>query len=67
MQFYSVPSAAIVADCHPQTVSDALRAGALHGVQRGKGGHWKVEDSCLRAWILGEKCAHKALEDEVAA
>lgn len=61
MQFYSVPRAAAIASCHPQTVSDALRAKELHGTQKGKGGHWKVEGSCLRAWIVGEQCEHQSV------
>ena len=59
MQFYTVRGAAEVASCHPQTIADAVRGGELHGTQKATGKHWKIEDSCLRAWILGQPCEHR--------
>lgn len=41
------------------TIMPALQTGELHGHQRKKYGTWRAEESCFRAWMLGEKCEHK--------
>lgn len=66
-----VAIAADIADCHPETVRDAARAGLLHGVQRKridpktkqsrtKGGTWKFHTACVVKWAEGEECAHQS-------
>lgn len=42
----------------------ALQRGDLHGGQTVKGGTWRAEEGCFRAWMIGEKCQHRS---EVAA
>lgn len=58
----TVDEAAIVARRHPGTVSDALRAGELHGVQPSKNGRWRIRRDCLDAWIEGRLCQHQEAE-----
>ena len=53
-----VDGAAAIAGVHPETIRDALRAGDLHGVQRVKGGRWRMRAECIDAWIEGVRCAH---------
>lgn len=63
-------AAAEIADCHPETVRDAARAGLLHGSQRKrldpltgtsrtKGGTWKFHPACVVKWAEGEECSHQ--------
>jgi hypothetical protein len=59
VKFLSVTSAAGVADCHRQTIGDALRVGDLHGFHAGKNKHWRIDEACLRAWLEGVTCAHR--------
>lgn len=55
-RFLVVMEAALLAECHPDTVRAALRSGELHGAQRSKGGTWKVRPACLDAWVDGVPC-----------
>lgn len=41
------------------TLAPALQRGELHGSQRVKRGNWRAEESCVTAWMLGEKCDHQ--------
>lgn len=67
LQFLSVTSAAEVADCHRQTIGDALRADELHGFHGGKNKHWRIDEACLRAWLEGRACSHREKLVGVAA
>lgn len=44
---------------HWRTVTDACRAGELHGVQRAVNASWRIEDVCLDAWVRGTPCPHR--------
>ncbi len=68
----NVSVAAELADCHPETIRDAARAGLLHGLQRRrvdpktgrirtKGGTWKFHQACVIKWAEGEECAHQSV------
>lgn len=68
-KYLSVIKAAEYAQCHPQTIGDALRGGTLHGVQRPrtvdgrrrtKGGHWKIRTDWIDAWLRGEPAEQQA-------
>lgn len=58
--------AADAAGVHRQTLTNALRDGSLHGVQRMKRGNWRISESCLEAWIEGRPCPHKSVLEEAA-
>lgn len=60
IEWLTVGEAARYARRHPKTISNALRAGDLHGKQRGVKGTWSVEPECVDAWLGGEKCPHQA-------
>jgi len=57
----NVAEAAVYARCHPETVREALRAGELRGMQRAKGGPWKIRSEWVDKWL---EAPHKK---EVAA
>ena len=59
-QQYTPAEAAQVARRHVVTVRRDLVAGTLHGVQRVDGGRWLIAESCLSAYVRGEKCQHLA-------
>ena len=44
---------------HWRTVTDACRAGELHGVQRSVNASWRIEADCLDAWVRGTTCQHQ--------
>jgi hypothetical protein len=44
---------------HPRTITDACRAGSLHGSQRAKNASWRIEAVCLDAWVRGTPCIHR--------
>lgn len=56
-----VADAAERAGAHPETVREALRAGEMHGTQRGKFGTWRTREECVDAWVEGVKCPHLAV------
>lgn len=58
MSWLTVAEAAKESKRHPRTVADACRAGELHGSQRARNASWRIEDSCLDAWIRGVACIH---------
>lgn len=58
-RFVSPFEGALLADRHVETVRDALRSGELHGVQRVKGGAWKIRPACLEAWVDLVPCEHQ--------
>ena len=69
-RFVDVAAAAAIADCHPETIRDAARAGLLHGAQRRrvdpqtgrirtKGGTWRFRPECVKKWDEGELCEHQ--------
>lgn len=59
-RFFTVVEAALYVEAHPETVRRALRAGEMHGSQRGKGGTWKIRPVCAEAWADGVDCPHEA-------
>ena len=67
MQFLNISSAAKVADCHRQTIGDALRSGELHGFHAAKNKHWRIDEGCLRAWLEGSECWHRVKMSEQVA
>ncbi len=58
-EFLSPAEAAEIVGRHPVTLRDELRAGRLHGFQRGKGGHWVIRPACLEAWMECRPCEHQ--------
>ncbi|MHA3682822.1 helix-turn-helix domain-containing protein [Leucobacter sp. HY1908] len=58
-RFVSPFAAALMVGRHVETVRDALRSGELHGVQRVKGGAWRLRPACVEAWADGVPCAHQ--------
>jgi excisionase family DNA binding protein len=64
--YYTSDQAADAAGVHRQTLTNALRDGSLHGVQRVKRGNWRIAESCLMAWIEGRPCAHAEITKEAA-
>lgn len=59
MAWLTVREAAEISRRHPRTVADACRAGELHGEQRSVNASWRIEDTCLDAWVRGTLCAHR--------
>lgn len=59
MAWLTVREAAQEARRHPRTIADACRAKELHGEQRSVNASWRIEDSCLDAWVRGTLCAHR--------
>jgi hypothetical protein len=59
MAWLTVAEAAAEAKRHPRTISDACRAKTLHGVQRSVNASWRIEDTCLDAWVRGTSCVHQ--------
>ncbi len=51
--WHTTNTAAEYADCHPQTVLAALRAGELKGSQRKANGRWRIHREALDAWLGG--------------
>lgn len=51
--WHTTRSAATYADCHVQTVLEALRAGELRGSQLKKNGRWRIHRDDLDAWLRG--------------
>lgn len=58
--YLRVTEAAVVANCHRETIAEALRGKELHGAQPRKGATWKVRQDCLEAWVEKRPCPHKA-------
>lgn len=61
MDFLTVAEVAAFTKRHPETITEALRGGELHGVQRVKRGRWLVRSACAEAWVMGAACPHAAL------
>jgi hypothetical protein len=59
MAWLTVTEAAAEAKRHPRTISDACRAGDLHGSQRAVNASWRIQDTCLDAWVRGALCEHR--------
>jgi hypothetical protein len=59
MVWLTVREAAVEARRHPETVAEACRSGELHGSQRKKNASWRIEDTCLEAWVRNELCTHR--------
>ncbi len=59
MPWLTIREAAAEARRHPETVAEACRSGQLHGQQRARNASWRIEESCLDAWIRGVTCAHQ--------
>lgn len=59
-QRYTAPECAEIARQHIVTIRLRLESGELHGSQRKVGGRWLVAESCLQAYLAGQKCAHQA-------
>lgn len=36
----------------PSDVRRALELGHLHGHQKAKGGHWRIDPACVDPWVL---------------
>lgn len=53
--WHSTATAASYADCHPETVLAALRAGELRGSQRKPNGRWRIHRDDLDRWLRGEQ------------
>lgn len=60
--WFTTALAAEYAGLHPVTVRKACESGSMHGVQRVKGGRWRIHVVCLDAWIEGRPCPHEAGE-----
>lgn len=56
-EWFSVLEAAHYAECHRQTIANALRDRELQGVQRLKGGRWKTKLAWVDAWLAGDTIA----------
>lgn len=64
--WHTTATGAEYADCHPGTVLKACESSELHGVQRKKGGRWRIHVTCLDAWIEGRPCPHTATKGRTA-
>lgn len=38
---------------HVTDVCRALACGELHGHQKAKGGHWRIDPDCVDPWVIG--------------
>jgi excisionase family DNA binding protein len=38
---------------HVSDVRRALENGELHGHQKVKGGHWRIDPDCVDPWVIG--------------
>lgn len=59
MKLVNTFEAAEIADCHEETVREALRDGSLHGAQKKKRGTWRMEEECVTDWAMNRVCVHR--------